>query len=122
MPFSKLDLLGRTPRAQKLYDERLAELRREYGVPSKIVLSFLQIWGFYSLLAVYLKKKLGWSENFSVLGLGSDMPLYFTATAPSDYIRLVKNDWPYSGRSPLSQNKDYRTELVSECLAMLVTT
>jgi hypothetical protein len=46
-----------------------------------------------------VKVRLGWENHNGNPPDGG--PSYFTATIPKQYIKILPNDWPYRGRSPL---------------------
>jgi hypothetical protein len=58
-------------------------------------------WGKPDKLSL-LPSSLSFPEPVGNIVNDVKLPPYFTADAPRSYISIIRNDWPYSGKTPLS--------------------
>ncbi|KAF8645156.1 hypothetical protein AX16_007984 [Volvariella volvacea WC 439] len=109
-----LGLLKRDIALQKRYDEWAVGLVEKYGTVVNYLLNYRLQWGkpdTLSLLPSVLDKVTAATKEekdpAGVLDpkvprqlppLPPDAPAYFTSDTPPEYLSIIQNDWPYSGK------------------------
>ncbi|TFK73638.1 hypothetical protein BDN72DRAFT_834520 [Pluteus cervinus] len=100
-----LGLLKRDKTLQKRYDDWAVGITEKYGSLVNYLTSYRLQWGKPDTRALLRSaldvdtEIIATSDDTQLLGPDvsqEDAPAYFTAKAPSEYLSIIQNDWPYS--------------------------